>query len=391
MVGVGAGACYGAGADGGRAAGLAARVGAISGARRGPRELCVWPGSGALQTIQRRLCDYQTAEYERVRFGIEWSRLEPEEGKWNKEAIEHYRRYIRILRKNDIEPFATLWHWTMPTWFTDKGGFAKKENIRYFERFVQKVADELADDLRYVITLNEPNVYVALSYLMGEWPPQEKKPFMTLKVYWHLAQAHKRAYKVLRQSVPGLQVGVAMNVTNFQPKRPGKLVDRIGSWLGAYTWNWWFLRRIRGQQDFVGVNYYMNERIRGFRRKTPKKPANDLGWYMKPVGILPVLTDTWRRFKRPIIITENGLADEGDEHRRWWLEQTIVAMGKARKQGVDLWGYLHWSLLDNFEWKFGWWPKFGLVAVDRKHGMKRTVRPSAKWFAAYIKKVRGLS
>ena len=81
---------------------------------------------------------------------------------------------------------------------------------------------------------------------------------------------------------------------------------------------------------------------------------------------------------------ENGVADESDEYRRWWLEQTIVAMQRALSEGVDVRGYLHWSLLDNFEWKYGWWPKFGLVEVDRKNGMQRTIRPSAKWFAKRI-------
>jgi beta-glucosidase len=93
----------------------------------------------------------------------------------------------------------------------------------------------------------------------------------------------------------------------------------------------------------------------------------------------------WAHYKKPILITENGLADEQDENRRWWLEETIVAMERALSEGVQIIGYFHWSLLDNFEWSYGWWPKFGLIKVDRKHGMRRTIRPSAKWFASKIK------
>ena len=107
---------------------------------------------------------------------------------------------------------------------------------------------------------------------------------------------------------------------------------------------------------------------------------------MEPEGLYPLLLSAWGRYKKPIFVTENGLADAKDEYRRWWLEETIVAMERALSEGVDLRGYFHWSLLDNFEWKYGWWPQFGLVHVDRTT-MKRTVRPSAKWFATRIRDI----
>jgi beta-glucosidase/6-phospho-beta-glucosidase/beta-galactosidase len=108
---------------------------------------------------------------------------------------------------------------------------------------------------------------------------------------------------------------------------------------------------------------------------------------MEPEGLYPLLLRVWARFKKPVIITENGVADATDEYRRWWIEESIVAMQRALSEGVDLRGYFYWSLLDNFEWADGWWPKFGLVSVDRAHGMKREVRPSAKWFASVIAKL----
>ncbi|MDZ7786209.1 MAG: family 1 glycosylhydrolase, partial [Candidatus Saccharibacteria bacterium] len=149
-------------------------------------------------------------------------------------------------------------------------------------------------------------------------------------------------------------------------------------------WNWWFLRRIRRHQDFVGINYYFTDYFKGFmNRENPEVPVSDLGWYMEPEGLYPLMLRTWVRYKKPIYVTENGLADAKDEYRRWWIEETIVAMERALSEGVDLRGYLHWSLLDNFEWKYGWWPQFGLIEVDRKT-MKRTVRPSAQWFAGRI-------
>ncbi len=320
------------------------------------------------------------------RFGIEWSRLEPNEGEWNEDAVAHYRNYIKELRSRHIEPFLNIWHWTMPTWFADKGGFKKKANIVYFERFVQKVAEEFVDDINYVITLNEPNVYASFGYITNEWPPQEKSWLSFLRVYWNLTRAHKRAYRILKSKKPSLQIGVAAQLANIQAKRPHNFFDELSTKWMRYFWNWWFLKRINKCQDFVGFNYYFTDYYTGLiKKENPKVPLNDLGWYMEPEGLYPLLLRTWVRFKKPIFVTENGVADEKDEYRRWWLEETIVAMERAISEGVDLRGYFHWSLLDNFEWSYGWWPKFGLVQVDREHDMERRIRPSAKWFAAKIK------
>jgi beta-glucosidase len=286
-----------------------------------------------------------------------------------------------------IEPFANIWHWTMPVWFAEMGGFARRGNLKYFERFVQKLADELVDDLGYVITLNEPNVYASFGYLSGEWVPNEKKPLKFLHVYRNLYIAHRRAYRILKAAKPSLQVGLAPQLGNIQAKRPHNLLDQTTTRWMRYFWNWWFLNRVKNQQDFLGINHYFTDYFTGVgKRANPSVPVNDLGWYMEPEGLYPLLLSTWRRYKKPIILTESGLADAKDEYRRWWLEETIVAMERALSEGVEIRGYLHWSLLDNFEWKYGWWPRFGLVEVDRKT-MKRTIRPSAKWFAERIKDI----
>ena len=318
------------------------------------------------------------------RFTIEWSRIEPEEGKWDEKEIAHYKRYIAELRRQKLEPFLTLWHWTVPVWFADKGGFEKKENLDYFDRFVQKVADELIEDVEYVITINEPNVDTSFAYLLGLHPPAKRSVFNFMKVYWNLTRVHNRAYKILKRSKPLLQVGMSAQLANIQPKRPHNWLDLTTTQWMRYFWNWWFLRRVRKNQDFIGLNYYFSDYYTGLgKRHNPKVPLNDMGWYMEPEGIYPLMVRVWARFKKPIFITENGLADEHDQHRQWWIEQTVVAMERAISEGVDLRGYFHWSLLDNFEWQDGWWPKFGLVEVNRKT-MKRTLRPSAKWYTELL-------
>ena len=322
------------------------------------------------------------------RFGIEWSRLEPEEGKWDEAAVEHYRLYIDKLHEMDIEPVLNVWHWTVPVWFANKGGFQKGANLKYFDRLITKISEEYGHALRYVITLNEPNNYVSFGYILKRWPPQEGNFFHGSQVYWNLVRAHKRAYKILKKRHPEMQIGIANQLANIQAKRPHNFFDEVSTKVMRYLWNWWFLRRIRRQQDFIGFNYYFTDYYTGLlKRENPKTPLNDMGWYMEPEGLYPLLLRIWARYKKPIIITENGVADQSDQYRRWWLEESIVAMQRAISEGVKIKGYFHWSLTDNFEWSDGWWPRFGLVEVDRKAGMERKIRPSAKWFADRIEKL----
>src|SRR6266404_883490 len=182
------------------------------------------------------------------RFGIEWARIEPEEGVWNETEIEHYRKYIAELRKRNIEPVLNIWHWTSPVWFTDKGGFKNSANLKYFDRFVQRIGAEYAHQLEYIITLNEPNNYASISYQIGRWPPQEHNLLSMLKVYWNLVKAHKRSYKILKNIKPDLQIGVAAQLGNIQAKRPHNILDETSTKIMRYAWNWWYLLRIRHYQ-----------------------------------------------------------------------------------------------------------------------------------------------
>ena len=154
-----------------------------------------------------------------------------------------------------------------------------------------------------------------------------------------------------------------------------------------YFWNWWWLNRVRNHVDFIGCNYYFTDYYKGFKKISLRTPVSDLGWYMHPGGILSLLERIYAHYPgKPIIITENGVADSKDQYREWWLRDTMQAIDTAKSQDIPIFGYLHWSLLDNFEWAYGWWPKFGLVEVDRAHGMRRKIRPSAIWWASEIAK-----
>ena len=317
------------------------------------------------------------------RFSIEWSRIEPEEGVFNQQALDHYRQYIQALKQQGITPMLNIWHWTHPTWFEEKGGFLKRSNLMYFQRFVKKII-VLINEVDFVVTINEPNVYTAFSFLDGSWPPQKKNLLSAIRVYKNLVKAHNRTYNYIKDNCPHVKIGVAMHLVNILPKRPHNILDvLITKWI-RYFWNWWFLNRVTKKQDFVGFNYYFTDYYKLFKKRNPSFPVNDLGWYMEPEGLHGLLVRVWSHYKKPIIITENGCADRNDQHRRWWLEETMIALERSLSEGIDVVGYFHWSLLDNFEWAYGWWPEFGLVNVNRQT-MTRSVRKSALWWAEWLK------
>jgi beta-glucosidase len=322
------------------------------------------------------------------RFGIEWSRIEPKQGEWDEAAVAHYHKYIRLMKKMGIEPILNLWHWTHPVWFETLGGFSKKQNIKLFERFVKKIANEFSDEVTYILTVNEPNVYSSLGYFIGEWPPQKRNTIKYLLTYKNLAIAHNRAYAILKQKNPQLLIGSANQYGNHQPARKNNKFDIGMALVTEWFWQWWFAERTKHCIDFVGMNYYFTNYYKGIRQLNPPTPKNDLGWYMEPAGLSAVIEKAWQRYGKPVLVTENGVADADDAVRQWWLEQTMQALADAQHNGARVIGYLHWSLLDNFEWKYGWWPRFGLISVDRKNNMRRTIRPSALWWAKTLVKIK---
>ncbi|MFC1700991.1 family 1 glycosylhydrolase [Patescibacteria group bacterium] len=150
------------------------------------------------------------------RFSIEWSRIEPEQGKFNQQEIEHYRKVILALKRRGIEPFVTLWHWTNPVWFSEKGGFEKHRNIKYFVNYAEKMVKELGKDVKFWITINEPNIYVSNSYLKGVWFPQKRNIFKYRKVLFNLIKAHKLSYDIIKNNFSKAKVGIAKNNIYFE-------------------------------------------------------------------------------------------------------------------------------------------------------------------------------
>lgn len=309
------------------------------------------------------------------RFSIEWSRIEPEEGKFNEKEIEHYREVICALRERGIEPFVTLWHWTIPVWFTRKGAFGKYDNIKYFVRFCERVASEFRNDVKFWVILNEPEIYAGHSYLKGLWPPQKKNPLSYWSVMTNLVKAHRESYKKIKKINLNAQIGIAKNNIYFE----GWLAPVI-NWL----WNFYFLNQVKNYQDFIGLNYYFHNRIKGLKfNQNENKEISDMGWELYPEGIYHVLKSL-KKYNKPIYITENGLADAQDKQRANFIVEHLKWIHKAIEEGVDVRGYFHWSLLDNFEWDKGFWPRFGLIEIDYKT-LERKPRPSSRVYAEIIR------
>lgn len=328
----------------------------------------------------------QKLRFDTLRVGIEWSRLEPEEGAWNVEAVEHYRRYFASMKQYGLTPVVTLFHFTLPVWFSDMGGFSRRSNLAYFTRFVEKVLDEYGEHLRYIVTINEPTVYASEGYLIGHWPPgiQSKRAFMG--VLNNLIIAHNRSAKIIRGRSRKYQVSMAHNVSHIYAGDDSYLSETTAKHLN-YWKNHYTIKRTIKSSTFIGLNYYFSERVYGYRVHNPNEHVSDLGWDMQPSDIRYVLEELADRYDKPVLITENGLADASDTQRVWWLQQTITAIHQAMKNGVSCLGYLHWSLFDNIEWDKGRWPRFGLVEVNYRN-MQRTPRPSAVKYANMIAKLR---
>lgn len=317
------------------------------------------------------------------RFSIEWSRVEPEEGKFNEKEIEHYRQVLRALRERGIEPFITLWHWTLPLWLRDKGGFKSRKIKYYFSRYAEKIAKEFKNDVKFWITINEPEIYTACSYLAGIWPPQEKNILSYLRVFNNLAAVHNETYKIIKRVSSKTEVGISKNNIYFEAYK-NKLANRFLKKFIDWWWNFYFLNKIKNHYDFIGLNHYFHSRINYGFNKNENKIMSDLGRELYPQAIYYILKDL-ARYKKPIYITENGLADKDDKYREWFISESLKNIERAISEGADVRGYFYWSLTDNFEWDKGFWPRFGLVEIDYKT-LKRKIRPSAYAYRDIINK-----
>lgn len=312
------------------------------------------------------------------RFSIEWSRIEPEEGRFDEEAIAHYHDVIIALRKRNIEPFVTLWHWTLPVWLAEKGGIEHPLFPKFFDRYAETLVKAFGREVKFWITLNEPDVVASHAYMKGAWPPQKKSLFAYHRVLRNLIAAHKLAYGTIKKYDTGSKVGIAKHQVVFEAAHDTRINNALKKIAHSF-WNKWLLDNIRDHQDFIGLNHYHRNVIDNGFGKNPNKRVTDFGWEFHPESLYQALIDL-KPYGKPIYITENGIADAKDSLREEFIRRALIAMYSAIADGADVRGYLYWSLLDNFEWDKGYWLRFGLISVDRTT-QKRTIRPSAYTYA----------
>lgn len=337
------------------------------------------------------------------RFGIEWGRIVPEEGKVDTAVLERYRKEIELMLKLGIKPLLTIHHFSNPMWFERKGGWVKRENNRYFLELVEIVVKSFGDLVSEYITINEPNVFATNCYCFGVWYPQHRSLSETFAVLENFAYCHIKAYEMIHSARKAMgytdtKVGFANHLRPFDPKNPKNPVHvglaRLGSWCfqGAIT-EAMTLGRFKlplidhwgveeGEYtDFNGINYYSRSVISGLQDGIKENsPRNDLDWEIYPEGLERCGLYLTKLLPRPIYITENGTCDNSDSFRARYLFEHLKAVSESP---LPFERYYHWCFTDNFEWAEGQSARFGLVHVDYDT-QERAVKRSGEFFTEII-------
>jgi beta-glucosidase len=328
------------------------------------------------------------------RLSIEWSRVEPSEGEFDARQLRHYRDVLADLREQRILPMVTLHHFTSPLWFVRKGGWTSPESPRAFLAFVQRAADELGDLAGMWCTINEPNLYAANGWVTGEFPPGHHGDLAgQYRVLRNMRRGHELAYAALKRRRPDTPVGLSHHKLLLLPASRRR-VDRMAAAAAQFVLDRWPAGRgrpariVEAPGDYIGVAHYWAQmcafdprrpRDQFVRRfNPPGVPVTDMGLASDPRWMRPVLAEV-KRYRKPVYITENGIATSDDAVRQRYLPDVLENVHLAIEDGVDVRGYFHWSNMDNFEWARGYSVKFGLVAVDRKT-LDRTIKPSGRLY-----------
>ena len=337
------------------------------------------------------------------RFSIEWARIEPERGHFSRVALEHYRRMLAECHENGVTPMVTFYHFSSPRWFAALGGWEKPAAADLFVRYCDHAARYLGDLMAYATTFNEPNLPMLL-----RWLPVSEIPFVTVRRMAKAAQralgtgrfgcfflgdagklrdqmiaAHYRAVQAMKSGPGNYPIGVSVSLQDEQPVGPDSRRDRKC----AEVYDPW-LEAANGS-DFLGVQTYTRCRV-GKKSDVGPEPGIELtqmGYEFWPEALEACLWYAAGRVRVPIYVTENGVATEDDTRRIEYIRRALAGIRHCLENGIDIRGYIHWSLLDNFEWIMGYRPKFGVVAVDRAT-QERSVKPSARYLGEIARQNR---
>lgn len=365
------------------------------------------------------------------RFSVSWPRIMPREHEINEKGISFYVSLVKELREAGITPVCTLYHWNLPMWIHEKGGWLCDEISDYFARFAEIMTEALSDQVSLWITFNEAAAFIGNGYMTGGHAPFEVCPEEEEKALERLCRltknvllAHGKAARIIRQKAAEVpKIGIAMDGTLFIPwgetreeiekARQETFTDeadcRLVNWwldpvlkgsahpaleavLSVKEWEW-----IRQPLDFIGYNCYKSNNYddEGGKNEAvyPGMPRTSMDWAITPDALYWAVRFYQERYGLPILITENGMAnidfkmDDGrvhDPQRIQYLKWYLAGLKRAANEGYQILGYLYWSVLDNFEWTEGYDKRFGMIYVDYQT-QERILKDSAMWYAQVIK------
>jgi beta-glucosidase len=376
---------------------------------------CDWWGGRWKEDMDRAAETGQNAH----RFSVEWSRIQPEPGRWDEDALERYRTMLRGMIDRGLSPLVTLHHFTDPLWLTQMGGWETDAVVPLFEKYVRKTVEALKEYVTTWCTINEPNSYAFGGYLnILQLPPGKMDTKLAVQVLANMLRGHAAAYRAIHEIQRDARVGYALNYRPMLADRSWWPPDRWARNLAHKGFNQGFptgisggvlrspvgdvsIPEARNTQDYLGLNYYTTETVafdprnrdelftrRSFPEGADVSPNNFAA--NVPTGLFDAIHWATKTYPNlPILITENGVEDPDDRLRPRYMAQHIHQMWYAVNFNWPVKGYYHWTLVDNFEWERGWSQRFGLWALDVET-QARSRRPSADLYAEICRE-NGLS
>jgi len=334
------------------------------------------------------------------RFSIEWARVEPEEGAFSQNALDHYKRVIDACWRRNIQPIATFHHFTNPRWVARRGGWTSNGFPDWFGRYCECTADALAGDLAYACTINEVNIPDALAPTMQR--VREKYPDRTAAAELALGapvqsfylfaggdgyaaraiEAHVQARDAIKAAAPHVPVGMTLSLQECEAEDADPAREALMAHKQAVCAP--YFEAAKGD-DFLGVQTYARAIFgvdgKQLRRPPPGAELTQMGYEFRPQALAATCREAWAATGVPILVTESGVATADDARRVAFIRDALAGVRAAIADGVDIRGYVYWTLLDNFEWMYGYAPTFGLVGVDRR-AQTRAIKPSAAMLGA---------
>jgi len=350
--------------------------------------------------------------FKAYRFSIAWGKVEPKEGTFDEKVLKHYENVCKELKKQGIKPIVTLYHYTHPCWFEDKDAFEKKENIKYFEKFCQKVFKHLKKYVDIWFVFNSFAGSAFTGYSEGLTPPFKKNMQLAVDVLKNILEAHVRVYHSLKKIDKSATVGLIKNMLHIDPYSTWNPLDKVASgyadtlaneviykffkkgilkaWIPMRAKVKYKNKKAIGAFDCVGLNYYSGAYISNFKLHPRSEliATQDKICTIYPEGLYMALDQVWNKlakeFEVPIYVTENGICTDNEEHRDIFYKRYLYALSEAVKDKIDVRGYFARSIMDGYEWVQGYTKNYGIYSVDRKT-QKRVFRKGAQHLIDVVK------